>query len=514
MRMRQGMNRLWWLACIVLFVLITGCQSGENGNANPVQEKKQGLTLLREPVKTVGSKDGTVQISVPKSWWLDEGDHTYGSTRLVLHGYGTNRTLVTLSIMQELRADASEGMTLEVWEKELDKEYASVDVQDVQTVEIDGVTAKERYIMRVHNNATEYVMQTFLEKEGAFYLIEITGPGASSHPKEESRKLMSTFQVLKPAEKEQFVQSQSQTIVSENKSLQITVPLNWGEMESQYDQIAELILRDDRTTQLMVTRVFESEIEQEKLTEKIVNERFNSLQLVGHSEKLGWRNLTIDGQPAYQLEGKSELEGTKRGVIITGLKKGNAYYFLTITCPLKDFSLYKREYKRIMDSFKVLKQVEKPKPSLLNNENPKVFESIPPNMRIELTEKWKELSLFHDGQIQMLHEGGDNTMFMAIGEDAAGLASVTLEEAYELYIDSSVLQNSSWSKPEPIKIRNYDAIYFKGTGISNGRKAMVIMAITRTSRQCTQLIFVGEQEFMKANEDWFKKALTTYKEGL
>lgn len=515
MRMRQGMDRLWWLACIVLFVLITGCQSGENGNANPVQGKEQGLTLLREPLKTVGSKDGTVQISVPESWWLDEGDHTYGSTRLVLHGYGTNRTLVTLSIMQELRADASEGMTLEVWEKELDKEYASVDVQVVQTVEIDGVTAKERYIMRIHNNATEYVMQTFLEKEDAFYLIEITGPEASSHPKEESRKLMSTFKVLKPAEKEQFIEYQSETIVNNDQSLQIKVPLKWNKMRTPYDQVAEFILHDDRNAQLLVARVFESKMTEGKEPEAIVNERFDSLQLVGHGEKTGWRNLTIDGQPAYQLEGRTELEGEKRGVLMTGLKKGNAYYFLTVTCPPEDFVSHKREYKRIVDSFKVLKEVEEPNLSFdFSKEKSKVFKNKRASMKVELTEVWKEFKLFDDGEIELRHDGSDNTLFTAYAEDAAGLESVTMEDAYQLYIESLALENPSWTKPEPINIKGYEAIYFKGTGIFNGRRAMVIMAITRSSRQFTQMMFIGEQDFMEANEDWFKKALTTYKETL
>ncbi|WP_334074269.1 MULTISPECIES: PsbP-related protein [Paenibacillus] len=480
-----------------------------------MKEKEPGLALLREPVKTVGSKDGTVQISVPKSWWPDEEDHTYGSTRLVLHGNQTNLTPVTLSIMQELLADASEGMNLEVWEKELDKEYESVDVQDVQTVEIDGVSAKERYIMRVHNNVTDYAMQAFLEKEGAFYLIEIAGLGASSSPKEELRKLMSTFKVLKPAEKEQFIEYQSETVVNNDQSMQIKVPLKWNKMRTQYDQVAEFILHDDRNAQLIVTRVFESKMTEGKEPEAIVNERFDSLQLVGHGEKTGWRNLTIDGRPAYQLEGRSELEGEKRGVLITGLKKGNAYYFLTVTCPPDDFVSHKREYKRIVDSFKVLKEVEEPNLSLgFIKEKTKVFKNKRASMKIELTEKWKEFKLFNDGEIEVRHDGSDNTLFTAYAEDATGLESVTMEDAYQLYIESLALENPSWTKPEPIKIKGNEAIYFKGTGIFNGRKAMVIMALTRSSRQFTQMMFTGEQDFMEANEDWFKKALTTYTETL
>lgn len=515
MRMRQGMDRLWWLVCIVLFVLITGCQSGENGNANPVQGKGQGLTLLREPVKTVGSKDGAVQISVPESWTVEEKDYTYGSTRLVVNG---NRYPVLLSIIQELQVDANEGMNLDTWEQELDATFDDVLVKDSRTTETDGVEGKERYIYRqIDGGIKEYAMQTFLEKEGAFYLIQITGPElAFTNDKEDLQKMMSTFKVLKPAEKEVFDNSNSKKIVSNDQSLQITVPTKWSELNTQYERIAELTLHDeDRYAQLLITRVFESDIKKGKAPQEIVDERFDSLQGMGNVEKTGWRHLTIDGQPAYQLEGYTDMKEEERWILITGLKKGNAYYIITITCPLSEYMSYKREYKRITDSFQVLKQVEKQKASHgLDQEKSKMFENKLPRMKIELTEGWKSLRLFDDGEIQAVHDGGDNTMFMSFAEDAAGLESMTLEDIYESYIDNVPLENPNWSKPKPIKIQGYEAIYFKGTGVGNGTKAMIFMAITRSSRQITQLMFVGQQDFMEANEDWFKKALTTYTESL
>ncbi|MMZ62194.1 hypothetical protein D1872_243890 [compost metagenome] len=261
--------------------------------------------------------------------------------------------------------------------------------------------------------------------------------------------------------------------------------------------------------------MFESDIKKGKAPQEIVDERFDSLQGIGNVEKTGYRHLTIDGQPAYQLEGYTDMKEEERWVMVTGLKKGNAYYIITITCPLSEYMSYKREYKRITDSFQVLKQVEKQKTShLLGQEKSKVFKNKLPRMKIELTEGWKSLRLFDDGEIQAVHDGGDNTMFMSFAEDAAGLESVTMEDAYQLYIESLALENPSWTKPEPINIKGYEAIYFKGTGIFNGRRAMIITAITRSSRQFTQLIFTGEQDFMEANEDWFKKALTTYTETL
>lgn len=515
MRMRQGMDRLWWLAWIVLFVLISGCQSGENGDVNPVQEKEQGLTLLREPVKTVGSKDGTFQISVPESWTLEEKDYTYGSTRLVVNG---NRYPVLLSIIQELQVDANEGMNLDTWEQELDAAFDDVLIKDSQTIETDGVKGKERYIYRqIDGGIKEYVMQTFLEKEGAFYLVQITGPElAFTNDKEDLQKLMSTFKVLKSAEKEVFDNSNSKKIVSKDQSLQITVPAKWSEFNTRYERIAELTLHDeDRYAQLIITRTFESDIKEGKAPQEIVDERFDSLQGIGNVEKTGYRYLTIDGQPAYQLEGYTDMKEEERWVMVTGLKKGNAYYIITITCPLSEYMSYKREYKRITDSFQVLKQVEKQKTShLLGQEKSKVFEHKLPRMKIELTEGWKSLRLFDDGEIQAVHDGGDNTMFMSFAEDAAEFESVTMEDAYELYIESVALENPSWTEPEPIKIQGYEAIYFKGIGIGNGKKTMIITAITRSSRQFTQMIFTGEQDFMEANEDWFKKALTTYTETL
>ncbi|TVY03337.1 hypothetical protein [Cohnella terricola] len=498
-----------WIAVIAILILLTACTSDENERSGEAAAGISDFTLFREQTKTAMSKDETVQISVPEKWIIKE-DATQGNVRLVVDGV---HYPAVISIIEELRADANEDMTLEKWVEELDTDTGSVIVSEERLLEIDGVPAKERLVKR--DNSPRCWMQIFLEKETAFYLISIEGVDLTfSNDKEEIQKMTETFKVLKPAEKEVFNSSNSKTMVNDDQSLQITIPMNWRKASTEVSQIGEFIFKNDRAAELLLLREFASGKTEETTLQEIVEGRFEYYKQFSQGEKKGQRELLIDGQPAYQLEGRCEYNGKTHGFLITALFKDNAYYVMMISSPLEDFLTYEREHKRIIESFQVLKRVEEQNKSLgMENEQPKVFDNKLASMKIELTEEWKLINIDQDAKIKAIHPG-DNTLFFAYGGKVSKNDAVTVKDLFELYISDSGLENPQWTKPKPIKIQSYDAIYFKGTGTSNGEKATVILAITLSSRQYAILLFAGKQDVMEANEAWFKKALTTYSERL
>jgi len=498
-----------WIAVIAMLILLTACTSDEKEGSGEAAASIPDFTLFEKQTKTAMSKDKTVQISIPEDWTILE-EATQGNVRLVVDG---ERYPAVISIVEELRADANEDMTLEKWVEELGTDTGLVIISEERVLEIDGVPAKERLVTK--NKTALYWMQTFLEKEGAFYLISIEGvPLTFSNYKEEFQKMTETFKVLKPAEKEVFNSSNSQTMVNDDQSLQITVPMDWRKARTEINQIGEFILKNDRAAELLLMREFASGKTEETTLQEIVEGRFENYKEFYQGKKIGWRELLIDGQPAYQLEGRCEYKGDTHGLLITAFFKDNAYYVMMISSPVEDFLTYEREYKRVIESFQVLKRVEEQNKSLgMENEKPKVFDNKLASMKIELTEEWKIINIDQDAQLQAIHPG-DNTFFSAYGEKVSKDDTLTVEDLFELYISDSGLENPQWTKPKPIKIQSYDAIYIKGTGTSNGEKATVILAITLSSRQYTILMFAGKQDVMEANEAWFKKALTTYSERL
>ncbi|GAA0134480.1 hypothetical protein YSY43_13200 [Paenibacillus sp. YSY-4.3] len=499
-----------WIAVIAMLILLTACTSAEKEISGEAAAKIPDFTLFDKQTKIVMSEDETVQISVPEDWIIAE-DATQGNVRLVVDG---ERYPAVISIVEELHADANEDMTLEKWAEELDTDTGLVMISEERILEIDGVRAKERLVAK-KNNAGRYWMQTFLEKEGAFYLISIEGAQvAFSNDKEEFQKMTETFKVLKPAEKEVFNSSNSQTMVNDDQSLQITVPLNWWEDKTDIKQIGEFTLKNDQKAELLLIREFASGMTEETTLQEIVGGRFENFKEFQQGEMIGWRELLIDGQPAYQLEGRCEYKGETHGLLITALRKDNAYYLMVISSPVEDFLTYEREYKRVIESFQVLKKVEEQNKSLgMENEQPQVFDNKLASMKIELTEEWKKVNIDQDAQLQAMHLG-DNTVFFAYGEKVSEDFALTVEDLFELYISDSGLEILEWTKPEPIQIQAYDAIYFKGSGTVSGTKATVTLAITLSSRQYTLLMFIGKQDVMEANEAWYKKALTTYSERL
>lgn len=507
----KSMRIKTWFAVMAMLILLTACTSIKKEMSGETTANIPEFMLFDKPTKTVLSEDETVQISVPGDWITREVSPN-GNNRLVTHN---DEASIVLNIIQELHADANENMDLEKWTEEFNAEIGQITIIDERLLEIDGVPARERFIKYVQNNSQYFWMQTFLDKDGAFYLISISISELSySSNKEDLQKMTGTFKVLKPAEKEVFDSTNSQTMVNDDQSLQITVPLNWREARTDINQIGEFILKNDRKAELLLMREFASGKTEETPLQEIVDGRFDYYKQFQQGEVIGWRQLLIDGQPAYQLEGRCEYKGETQGLLITALLKDNAYYVMMISSPVEDFLIYEREYKRIIESFQVLKKVEEQNKSLgMENEQPKVFDNKLAAMKIELTEEWKKINIDQDAQLQAIHPG-DNTWFYAYGEEASEDDALTVEDLYEFYINDSGLENPTWTKAEPIKIQEYDAIYFKGTGTSNGTKATVIVAITLSSRQYTLLMFAGKQDVMEANEAWFKKALTTYSERL
>lgn len=500
-----------WFAVTTMLVLLAACTTVEKEISGEGAANISDFTLFDKQTRTVMSEDETVQITVPEDWITREVSMN-GNNRLVIHN---DQASITLSIVQELHSEANDDMNLEKWENEFDANIGQTTVVDERTLEIDGVPARERSIKYVENYSKHLWMQTFLEKDGAFYLISISIPESTySLNKEELQKMTETFKVLKPAEKEVFDSSNSQTMTNDDQSLQITVPMNWREARTNINQVGEFILKNDRKAELLLMREFASGKTEDTTLQEIVDGRFENYKQFHQGEMIGWRQLLIDGQPAYQVEGRCEYNGEDHGLLITALLKDNAYYVMVISSPVEDFLIYKREYKRILESFQVLKHVGEQSDSVaMDKEQSEVFDNKLASMKIELTAQWKKINLDQDAQLQAIHPG-DNTLFFAYGEQASEDDTLTLDDIYEYYISDSLLESPKWSKPEPIKIQDYDAIYFKGTGISNGTKATIIVAITRSSRQYTQLMFVGKQDVMEANEDWYKKAISTYSERL
>ncbi|MUG45858.1 hypothetical protein [Paenibacillus woosongensis] len=511
MKSMKLMKLMTWIAVMAMIILLTACTSAEKEISGEAAETIPEFTLFDKQTKNVMSEDETVQISVPENWITREVPLN-GNNRLVVHN---DQASMILNIIQEHHEDVNEDMDLEKWAEEFYAEIGEVTILEERVPQIDGVAAREKFIKFVQNNTNQFWMQTFLEKDGAFYLISIAISESSySSNKEELQKMTETFKVLKPAEKEVFDSTNSQTMFNDDQSLQITVPLNWREARTDINQIGEFILKNDRKAEFLLMREFASGKTEEITVQEVVDGRFENYKQFYQGEIIGSRELLIDGRPAYQLEGRCEYKGEKHGLLITALQKDNAYYVMMISSPIEDFLVYEREYKRVLESLHVLKKVEEQNKSHgMENEQPKVFDNKLASMKIELTEGWKKIDIDQDAQLQAIHPG-DNTWFYAYGEKVSEDDGLTVEDLFEFYSSDSGLENPRWMKPEPIKIQAYDAIYFKGTGTSEGTKATIIGAITLSSSQYTFLIFAGKQDVMEDNEAWFKKALTTYSERL
>lgn len=309
------------------------------------------------------------------------------------------------------------------------------------------------------------------------------------------------------------------TITSKEGDIQLTVGSDWIK-DLKLNINAKLITGNPGKEQFVIV----AGIPKSEMADGVTLDEYKQLfitskeLLTKNLKELETKDITIDGIPAKQVEFTAEVSNIKVHYLAFLLGKGNMFYQILTYSSESKFANNKKEFLKVGQSFKVLKEIISVPATVPNKElsPPTVLTSKDKTMEIRLPVGWKKVSLLNAAEVQIQASLITEDKWLVVISENKGnfVEDMTMKDYYDIVIEkySNELENAKISETKKVEIGGLSAYQTEIQGEINKLKVAYLLTIVESPKQFTQIVFWTGQPKMNKSRDMFIKAVQTYKE--